>query len=419
MESSVGSHPLLAGAQAIEAALEGMASCNPAFLEPDLKGALLVQLARLEARLVAVRLQAMAVADDVAGLVGARDVAAALTHETRGDAAANRRDLTLARSLDRRWGRVGSALSAGDVNVAQALVIARALDEVPGDCVDREILDRAEAHLVAEAAHYGPRELRVLGRRVLDHVAPEVGEREEARQLAAEERRAREGTRLTMTRLGDGSTRVQIQVPDAMAARLRTYLDSFTSPRHRGSGEGDRIPHHRMLGQAFCSLLEAVDPRRLPMHAGDATTLIVTIPFADLTERLSAAGLVGDSALSAAEARRLACTSNVIPAVLGGRSEVLDLGRRSRLFTPAQRKAMMIRDRECRAEGCSIPATWCEAHHGGTPWSRGGRTDLRDGVLLCAWHHHRAHDPSYESSRTPEGRMRFSRQQPGHGPPGG
>jgi hypothetical protein len=171
------------------------------------------------------------------------------------------------------------------------------------------------------------------------------------------------------------------------------------------------MPAHRKLGSAFCSFLEAVDPQRLPIHGGDATTVIVTIPLEDLNAALSGAGLVTNQRITAAEARRLACTAEIIPAVLGGPSEVLDLGRRSRLFKPAQRKAMVIRDRECRAEGCTIPATWCEAHHWGTPWVRGGRTDLKDGVLLCSWHHHRAHDRRFDNVRLPNGDVRFTRRR--------
>jgi hypothetical protein len=71
---------------------------------------------------------------------------------------------------------------------------------------------------------------------------------------------------------------------------------------------------------------------------------------------------------------------------------------------------MIIRDRQCRAEGCTIPAAWCEAHHWATPWSQGGRTDLNDGLLLCSWHHHRAHDHTYDTNRTPNGDVRFSRR---------
>jgi len=70
---------------------------------------------------------------------------------------------------------------------------------------------------------------------------------------------------------------------------------------------------------------------------------------------------------------------------------------------------MAIRDLQCRADGCSIPAAWCEAHHL-RPWSQGGRTDLEDGVLLCPWHHHRGHDPRYRANRLPNGDYRFTRR---------
>ena len=351
MESSVEPHrhPLLAGAAVIETALEEMAASAPIFLDASDKRALLVQLARLEARLAAVRLQTMAVADDVAAAEGARDVAALLTHDTRGDAAEHRRELALAESLDRRWTVTQTALASGALNVAQAVVITRALDELPCERVEQEVLAQAEAHLVAEAAHLGPRELRLLGRKILEVVAPDVYELEEGKALDVEERRARERTSLSLKTLGDGTTRIVIRVPDAVAGRLRTYLEAFTSPRHHRLGEADRIPAFRRLGGAFCSFLEAVDPRRLPVHGGDATTVIVTVSArgpASASSRLPGSRRVSGS--TAAEARRLACTAEIIPAVLGGRSEVLDLGRRSRLFKPAQRKAMVVRDRECR-----------------------------------------------------------------------
>jgi hypothetical protein len=147
----------------------------------------------------------------------------------------------------------------------------------------------------------------------------------------------------------------------------------------------------------------------VPLHGGDATTVIVTIDRATLTSRLAWVGLVGEEPISAAQARRLACTARLIPAVLRGRSEVLDLGRARRLFGPARRKAMAVRDRRCRTEGCPVPAACCEAHHV-TPWSRGGRTDLADGVLLCPWHHHRAHDDRYLHERLPNGDYRFHRR---------
>ena len=92
----------------------------------------------------------------------------------------------------------------------------------------------------------------------------------------------------------------------------------------------------------------------MPLHGGDATTLLVTIDFDRLRDGLGTA-LVGDTPITVGQTRRLACTAKILPAVLGGDSEILDLGRARRLFSPAQRKAMAIRDVTCRAEGCDIP----------------------------------------------------------------
>ena len=105
--------------------------------------------------------------------------------------------------------------------------------------------------------------------------------------------------------------------------------------------------------------------------------------------------------MSATETRRTACTANILPVVLGGAGEVLDLGRSRRPFAPWQRKALAVRDRRCRAEDRDVPPAWCEAHHAGQPWIGGGMTDLRDGVLLCPFHHHRAHDHGGAATGSP------------------
>jgi hypothetical protein len=40
----------------------------------------------------------------------------------------------------------------------------------------------------------------------------------------------------------------------------------------------------------------------------------------------------------------------------------------------------------------------------------GGPTDLANAVLLCSHHHHRAHDPAYDSQRLASGDVRFNRR---------
>lgn len=255
-------------------------------------------------------------------------------------------------------------------------------------------------------------------------------------KLADAERHAGEKQRLRMRALGDGTTRISAIVPDATAARLATYLHAFTSPRladgavRSAADEAGRsaaekpvfggplamLGRPKQLAEAFGQLMEVLDPSRLPIHGGDATNVTVTISLKDLEQGLGVAmidnGVPGDGfdTITAAQARRLACTARIIPAVLGGDSEVLDLGRGQRLFSKAQRRALLLRDKTCRAQGCDIPGTWSEAHHL-VPWSHGGATDLANAALLCSKHHHRAHDPAYDMTRLASGDLRFHRRR--------
>jgi hypothetical protein len=407
-------HPILGFARALEQGLDKVAGCEPVFMATTDKAEALTVLHRQEQRLVGLRIRVLAAADDVAEVEGARDAAAWLAQHTRTERGPNTADLELGRALERRWTRLGAAMVAGGVNLAQTRVIAHALDDLPAADVPDEVLVAAEEHLVEQAAYYGPHQLAVLGRKILEVVAPELYDAQEAAQLDKEEQRAQETTSLFTKRLGDGCTRITAKVPDTVADRLATYLDALTSPRHQGIcgvQDGDQIPAARKRGQAFAVLLEAFDPQRMPLHGGDATTVIITLSLADLQTRLAAAGVIStaEGPISAAEARRLACTATLIPAVLGGDGQILDLGRAARLFSRAQRKALRLRDRHCRADGCTVPAGWCDAHHQ-RPWSTGGPTDLANAVLLCNWHHHRAHDDRYLHQQLPNGDLRYTRR---------
>ena len=102
--------------------------------------------------------------------------------------------------------------------------------------------------------------------------------------------------------------------------------------------------------------------------------------------RLKGALLESATPISAGELRRLACDADILPVVLGGPSEVLDVGRSQRLVTPAIRAALALRDTECIFPGCHTPPTHCHAHHI-EPWWAGGPTALANLALLCPHHH--------------------------------
>ena len=95
--------------------------------------------------------------------------------------------------------------------------------------------------------------------------------------------------------------------------------------------------------------------------------------------------------------------------ILGGPSEVLDLGRSRRFFSRPQRVAMVLRDGCCTAVGCDAPPGMCDSHHEDL-WSHDGTTDLGRGRLLCGHHHRRAHDPAYETRVVERNQVEFHRR---------
>jgi hypothetical protein len=89
-----------------------------------------------------------------------------------------------------------------------------------------------------------------------------------------------------------------------------------------------------------------------------------------------------------------------------GHQHLLDMGRSTRGATGAQRRALEIRDRHCRAPGCGVPAKWCHVHHL-VPWHLGGPTDLANLVLLCGAHHRFLHRHHWTLTRDPDGTLHY------------
>jgi hypothetical protein len=71
----------------------------------------------------------------------------------------------------------------------------------------------------------------------------------------------------------------------------------------------------------------------------------------------------------------------------------LTLGRATRTPSAAMVRALRRRDRTCRFPGCGR-RRYSDAHHV-TWWSRGGRTDLANLVLLCGFHHRLVHEEGW------------------------
>jgi hypothetical protein len=111
--------------------------------------------------------------------------------------------------------------------------------------------------------------------------------------------------------------------------------------------------------------------------------------------------------LSVESIRQIACDCSVVRIVFGPDSEIIDVGRKTRAVNPAQRRAVIARDRHCTWGGCRRPAAWCDVHHI-IHWADGGKTVLTNLTLLCRYHHTLTHQQDAQSRLD----QAFKKEQP-------
>lgn len=249
-------------------------------------------------------------------------------------------------------------------------------------------VDTAEDLLAQFAGGFGPKELRDLAGRVVDRIDPDGSVPDE--RLNADRRH------LAFRQARDGMWKVEGRLTGAVGAKLRAVLSPLAAPR-TGSAtlDDDRkvddqdSRHH---GQRTHDALEEVCDRllrsgTLPASGGTPTTVILTIPEADLAAQRCWGVSTDGTVMSAHTIHDLADEAEVWPTVIDSRGVVLRLGRTRRLASPGQTIALAARDGGCSFPGCDRPPEWCERHHV-VDWVHGGRTDLDNLTLLCAYHHH-------------------------------
>jgi hypothetical protein len=331
----------------------------------------------------------------------------------------------VARRLEETYRATRDAFAAGVINQDQVRVIVRSADLLPAEVSDEQ-RRAAEAGLVTKAvAGMDAKRLRQAGRRMLDAVARELADAHEARVLTAEEERAEVETWLTLADNGNGTFSGRFVIPELHGHLLRAALEALTSPAQLSrdrAGEPVRDEAVALrpgrngserLGHGFTELIEHLPSSADGIAGGfarNALTLLVHVDHQHLLDGLASARLDTGVHLSAGEARRLACNAGLLPIVLGGASQVLDLGRERRLHSIAQRRALSVAHDTCAAEGCERPFAWCDVHHPHA-WSRGGTTDLDNAVPLCGFHHRRAHDPRFDLTRLATGEVRYHRRR--------
>jgi len=193
------------------------------------------------------------------------------------------------------------------------------------------------------------------------------------------------------------------------AAQALVEVCRFALAHRQGAGESGRfVPHVSLVvdvAELRASALRGAGVRT-PADLDTVATArgwsgAERAWFADALHRHGTGVTIEGTELAASAVSLLTCDS-VVQRVLMAGSKVLDLGREVRTATAAQRRAIIARDRHCRAPGCRTKPKHCDVHHI-DHWIDGGRTDVGRMVLLCGTHHREFHKPGYRIEFDPDG----------------
>jgi len=219
--------------------------------------------------------------------------------------------------------------------------------------------------------------------------------------VALDEQDAIEARRFHMSEVPGSLVAISGRLDPAAAALLRSVLE----PLARKEGKDD----HRSRDQRMADALVEVGMHTLGgcgAKGGRAKPhLQLTVPIDTLLglAGAAAADLQYGDPISSRLVELLACDCKLTTIILDREGQVLEVGRTQRLATPAQEKALNVRDGGCVVPGCNRPAAWCTPHHL-RPWAQGGPTDLVNLCLLCSRHHTLVHMFGWKVARGADGR---------------
>ena len=317
-----------------------------------------------------------------------------------------------------RWAALAEKVTSGATSIAQAATIVRFHADL-ARIADPEHLDAILEAMVEVSDVLSPAELARVAAHGRASLKPPA-------DLDDEDQAMRAGRVLRKVGETAGFIDYLLRLDPEAAAILEAAIDPLARPRPDLDWAGDATTDRNGHGHGHdtgTGTGTKEDPRRPETRRADAlleiigrgvaapegvtrtprTQLVVTMSVEALLGQLRGAGVCdNDAVLSPATVRRLACEAAIIPMVLGGRSEVLDLGRDERFFTRAQRRAIARRDGCCTFPGCTIPPQWCDVHHV-RHWIDGGCTDLTNGALLCGRHHTVVHERGMTATVTATG----------------
>ena len=301
--------------------------------------------------------------------------------------------------------QLADALAAGESSVEQAAPILSMVNKLPlaEQDVDEKILITAAQDLDVDA-------IRSLCHKTLEAAG--------ADEKAVARRERLYGSRyLKLSETFDGMVKLDGMLTAEQGAAVTAVIEPLA--QKLGAEDERSAPQRRANALAtlataalgFDSLLPEFIGEQPHVNAVMAYDALVDAlrPFADKPISDDGGFTINGTAVSPQTVRMLACDAKIIPVVMRGESEVLDIGRSSRTWTTSIRKALQLEDKGCGWPSCHMPLWACRIHHL-LWWTRDhGPTSKTNGVHLCHFHHWLVHNKPWKIWRDGFGKIQVAR----------
>lgn len=286
--------------------------------------------------------------------------------------------------LPARLPATAAVFDAGRVGLAHVEVIARVLGSDAAGRLATEVWADAETILAGRAAACTVPQLLTWGTALVDTLDQDGADPEDRPPRRINE------LRLSRRRGAPGGT-ISGRFDDAaMFDAIATVADAHATPR---TADDQRTAPQR-AAEALADVCGFVlDHGDVPECGGRRPHLNVLIRLDDLENRARSAMLDLGGTLSPESLRMLACDAAVVPILMNGQGQPLDVGRLTRTIPDGLRRAIAARDGGCAR--CGRPPGWCEVHHV-REWENGGETKLDNCVMLCRACHRLIHASEWQ-----------------------
>ncbi|GAC1332817.1 MAG: HNH endonuclease signature motif containing protein [Candidatus Dormibacteria bacterium] len=222
--------------------------------------------------------------------------------------------------------------------------------------------------------------------------------------VTAAEVDAVEQRELKFNAMDDGITYLNARLDSVGAGVVRTLLEGMAVKC--GTDDQRRLP--RRMADALIDLAtERMARGDLADHGGAPVAISIVCTDRHFQGEPGSPGASMEYcpvSISSVATQRYACNATITAMWLDGRLVEGEVDFTHPKPTKRQRRAIAARDGGCRYPGCHKSPSQCEVHHV-VFRSHGGKTTLSNMIMLCSFHHWKAHEGGWKVGLRDDGQV--------------